>query len=154
MWHYNCEPSDRKGDAIICSETEMMCIRCGRRGDVPSLPQAIPICGCTSRCQRKGDTNVSLKGMGWMGWREYLRAVASLFCYFFPYQGTNIVTRTDFAYRVTTSNSQKSEHVNNILAGWGHRDWTISNLNSKTQSLGGLVSPQKYAEEIHGPENL
>lgn len=35
MWHYNCEPSDRKGDAIICSEREVMCIRCGRRGDAP-----------------------------------------------------------------------------------------------------------------------
>lgn len=117
MWHYNCEPSDRKGDAIICSEREMMCIRCGRRGAAPSLPQAIPSCGSTSRCQGKGDTNGSLGGKGWMGWRECLRAVASFFfCFFFPCHGSNIATRTVFIYRDTTSNSQKAERVNIIPA--------------------------------------
>lgn len=77
----------------------------------------------------------------------------SIFFFFFNHSN-NIVTRTGFAYRVTASNSQKSKHVNIILAGWRHRDWTIWNLNSKTQSSGGLVSPQKWTEEINVPEDL
>lgn len=155
MWHYNCEPSDRKGDAIICSEREVMCIRCGRRGcSIATTGNPKP--QLHIQMSEEGRHSCKPGGKGVNGMEEVFKSCCFCFLFFspFPYHGNNIVTRTVFAYRVTTSNSQKWERVNNILAGWGHKDWTISNLDSKTQSSNGLIFPQKYKEENHGLQNL